>query len=48
MTSYSSYTTTVVIVTLCESNQKYLITKDPYDANNILYQYNVINYLYIY
>ena len=36
MNSYSSCTTKVVIVTLCESNQKYLITKDPYDANIIL------------
>ena len=36
MTSYSSCTTKAVIVTLCESNSKYLITKDPYDANTII------------
>ena len=36
MTSYSSCTTKAVIFSLCESNQEYLITKDPYGASTII------------
>ena len=36
MTSYSSCTTKAVIITLCESNSKYLITEDLYDANILI------------